>query len=143
MFTLVGRSLAEDGCEYFQGRPTEECRGCRYVQFCFNLKEGRVFRVVRRRKVDHECPIHEGGRVIAVDVTETGISVGVDADMAIPGSSISLDPWVCPRVGCSNHAICSCRGILPGTRLRVKERYEGLTCPLGMRRRRVSLEFLG
>lgn len=139
--TLVGSGLARQGCEYVQGVPGEECQGCRFISFCYNLPTGRRFRVTSIRKVEHDCLIHEDGKVHAVEVEPVGFDAGVDIQLAITGSTITIEPLTCGQLECPNFPLCYQRDAGQGSKFVVQKVSDELACMVGWKRKRVHLNF--
>jgi uncharacterized protein (UPF0179 family) len=93
------------------------------------------------RKIEHECLIHYDGKVHVVEVEGTGFEAGVDAQFAIPGSTISIGPLTCGQVECPNFRLCYQREIHQGTKFMVSKVSDDLVCMVGWKRKRVYLNY--
>ena len=88
--TLVGLKQAKKDMVFVFKGPLLECRECKYKQVCFNLEEGKRYKVTALRDATHECGIHEGG-VRAVEVEVIPFEGAISGRMVLEGSIVPLD----------------------------------------------------
>ncbi|PJB22268.1 MAG: hypothetical protein CO114_00925, partial [Euryarchaeota archaeon CG_4_9_14_3_um_filter_38_12] len=68
LVTLVGEKIAKKDNEFIYIGSLPECRGCKLKTVCFNLDEGRRYKITNIRDIHHDCKIHEGGvRIVEVE----------------------------------------------------------------------------
>ncbi len=88
MITLIGEKLAKKGLEFQYIGPLMECRDCKLKNVCFNLDEGKWYRVTKVRDKEHKCKVHEGNKVVTVEVEEIPVPIAVDANTVVEGETI-------------------------------------------------------
>lgn len=137
--TLVGERQAKVGQVFIFNGPLLECRECKYKQVCFNLEQGKRYKVTRIRDAKHGCKIHEGG-VMAVEVEIVPFEAGVKSRIAIEGSIVPLDEKGCRRIGCDHYRTCHPLGKKIGDKFKILKIFGILDCPEGLRITRVVLE---
>lgn len=137
--TLVGEKLAIVGKVFIFRGPLLECRDCKYKQVCFNLAEGRSYKVSRLRDAKHGCKVHEGG-VRAVEVELVPFEAGIKSRIAVEGSIVPLEEKGCRKIGCDHYWLCHPAGKKMGEKYKIKRLIGTLECPIGERISRVLLE---
>jgi uncharacterized protein (UPF0179 family) len=137
--TLVGEKQAKVGTIFIFKGALLECRDCKYKQVCFNLKEGKWYKVTAIRPARHECQIHEGG-VRAVEVEAIPFEAGVRSRIAVEGSTVTLEDKGCERIGCAHYRICHPHGKRFGEKYKIIKMKGTLDCPDGERISLVILE---
>lgn len=137
--TLVGERLAKLGSIFVFRGPLLECRDCKYKQVCFNLAEGKNYRISRLRDARHECKVHDGG-VRAVEVEVVPFKAGVKSRIAVEGSIVPLEDKGCRRIGCDHYWICHPPGKKTGEKFKIKRLMGTLECADGERISLVLLE---
>jgi uncharacterized protein (UPF0179 family) len=116
---------------------TEECSGCKINKICQDLVAGRRYKVVGLRDKEHDCPIHEGGKVRVVEVEEVPLEMSIPARKALDGALVKLDEEECPLTWCSNHWLC--RRAIYGTddlKVGIISVHEELSCPRELKLKR-------
>ncbi|MFW3145919.1 MAG: UPF0179 family protein [Thermoplasmatota archaeon] len=137
--TLVGRSLAREGAVFLYAGQADECSNCRLKDICQNLQEGKRYRIVKVREKDHDCPVHEDGKVSAVEVEEAPLEVSIPERKALEGAVVALEEE-CPLRWCHNHRYCR-RDLFPkGQKVALVEVYELLECPRDLKLKRSLVE---
>ena len=66
--SLIGVDLAEEGMEFTFVQPLKECSECKVKNVCFNLEQGRNYRVTAVRKKEIPCNVYNKGKVMAIEV---------------------------------------------------------------------------
>lgn len=129
IITLIGEELAKEGITFQYIGPLMECRECKLKNVCFNLQEGKFYRIKKVRDKKHDCKVHSGGVVISVEVEEVPIDISIPSDYAIDGSTVYYKPVNCTNWSCENIEICNPM-IKNNTKLHIVELGEKLKCPL-------------
>jgi uncharacterized protein (UPF0179 family) len=137
--TLIGEKQAKVGNVFIYNGPLRECRDCKYKTVCFNLKEGKWYKVSSIRTVRHECRIHEGG-VRAIEVEPVPFEAGVRSRMTVEGSTVTLEDKGCRKIGCDHYRLCHPWGKKTGEKYRILELKGNLDCPEGERITHVVLD---
>jgi uncharacterized protein (UPF0179 family) len=139
MLTVIGKKLAKEGLEFTYLGPVTDCKECKVRNICFHLEKGTKYRVVDVRKVNHDCPVHEGG-VTVVQVEEVPRDAIVSRKLAIEGSTISYERPRCRQRSCENWSLCFVPGLEQGYKKKVTSVGERVECRAGQNRVRVKLE---
>jgi len=130
--TMIQKEQAVLGHEFIFNRPAAECQECRVKAACLNLSDGRRYRVTRLRNVTHDCVL-SGDVVRVVEVEPSSLRIGVDANAARDGSTLSYQMAVCNNLSCDNFRLCRPQGLFNDMKVRILEVGERLNCPLGMK----------
>ncbi|NPA74962.1 MAG: UPF0179 family protein [Euryarchaeota archaeon] len=118
MITLVGKELAKEGLEFQYVGPLMECRACKLKNVCFNLDEGKWYRVVKVRDKEHECKVHEGGKVVTVEVEEIPVPLLLDVKTVVEGEVIEYHRMNC-HGECDDPTLCRPIGLRDGTKIKI------------------------
>ncbi len=127
LVTLVGEQLALEGQEFTYLGSNSECRNCQLKTVCFNLKQGRTYRITKIRDKSHDCNIHEG-KVIVVEVEELPLTVAISKEHP-EGATISIEKKDCKNIGCEVYDICTNTAFQNGKNYTIKKVYEKIKCP--------------
>lgn len=127
LVTLVGEKLAMKDVEFIYNKSLSECRDCKLKTVCFNLEEGKKYRIVKVRDVRHDCKIHEGG-VRVVEVERVPISIAIDSKQAIEGSTVTFELKDCKILSCKNYKLCHPMSIKDGTKVKVLSIRKDVEC---------------
>ncbi len=129
MITLIGKSLAQEGVEFQYLGPLQDCRGCKLKNVCFNLEEGKWYRITKVRDKEHDCKVYNDGKVVTVEVEEIPVELVIAAKNVVEGETITFKPANCKEYGCEFYELCNPRGLREGTKIKV-EKIEGkVSCP--------------
>ena len=137
--TLVGEKLAKEGNEFYFHGPLTECKECKVKGVCFNLEEGRTYRIISIREMTHECEIHDG-KVVAVEFELLPLEIALDPKHAIEGSNQKVRPQNCKNTTCPHVRICSKPKVSKKSSYKVLEVKGELDCPAGKDLRVVVME---
>ena len=130
--TLIGEKQAKKGNMFVYIGPLSECRECKVKTVCFNLEEGRKYKVKEIRAMHHNCKIHEGG----VRAVEHAIS----SDSAIEKARVTIDnPPNCPNRGCDNYKLCFPTGLKAASQYEIKVVKGNVNCTEGKKLKEVVL----
>ena len=102
--TLIGERLAKKGNEFIYHGSLSECRDCKVKTVCFNLEEGRVYRITEIRDMHHDCRVYEEG-VRAVEFEKLPKKLAVDVKDAVVDNTIVYNIEFCEnrRIDASDH----------------------------------------
>lgn len=128
--TLVGERWAVEGEEFIYLGPCPECKDCKVRTVCFNLQEGRRYRIMEIRDTKHPCKMHEGG-VVAVEYEMLPIQVAVETVKAMEGAVITFDNVKCGVKACQHKRICSQGLIKNGIRIKLVSMGAQMECVEG------------
>ena len=81
LVTLIGEKLARAGDEFIYIGPNNECRNCKLKTVCFNLQQGRFYKITKVRDKQHTCVVHEGN-VVVVEVNAIPILASIDKNLS-------------------------------------------------------------
>ena len=127
LVTLVGEQLALEGQEFTYLGSNSECRNCQLKTVCFNLKQGRTYRITKIRDKSHDCNIHEG-KVIVVEVEELPLTVAISKEHP-EGATITIEKKDCKNIGCDSYDVCTNIALQNGKNYTIKKVYEKIKCP--------------
>ncbi len=119
IITLVGKDMAKEGLEFQYMGPLMECRGCKLKNVCFNLDEGKWYRVVKVRDKEHECRVHNDGKVVTVEVEEIPVPILVAAKTVVEGEVLEYHRVSCHHADCEDRELCMPMGLRDGTKIKV------------------------
>ena len=119
IITLVGKELAKEGLEFQYLGPLLECRGCKLKNVCFNLDEGKWYRVVKVRDEEHDCKVHEGGKVVTVEVEEIPVLIAIPAKTVVEGEVMEFKRTNCHNLDCEEKDLCNPIGLRDGTKIKI------------------------
>ena len=118
IITLVGKELAKEGMEFQYVGPLLECRGCKLRNVCFNLDEGKWYRIVKVRDKEHDCKVHESSKVVTVEVEEIPVPIIVDAKTVVEGETLEYRRIPCRDCDCPEEYV-NPLGLREGTKVKV------------------------
>ncbi|MFQ6106966.1 MAG: UPF0179 family protein [Thermoplasmata archaeon] len=138
LVTLVGEKQVKEGNEFVYSGPLSECKDCRLKGVCFNLEEGKRYRISSVRTLHHNCRVHEEGvRVVEVEVVP--VDTAVDVKSAVEGSTITLKFPDCREIGCEHYRLCHPIGLKNRQKATIIEVIGRVDCPQKRPLKRVRL----
>ena len=137
LVTLIGEKLAKEGEEFIYFGPNNECRNCKLKTVCFNLQQGREYKIIKVRDKQHNCVIHEGN-VVVVEVDALPIVTAIDKNLS-EGSETKVNKNDCKNIGCDYFYICLKRAIQKDKIYRIVKFYDKIDCPKGYELYKVEL----
>lgn len=99
--------MAVKGIEFRYTGEAPECMDCPVKTVCHGLEKGKMYKVVDPRKKEHDCRVHQDGKVVAVQFEEAPLRIAVPKKMAVEGAIITLDQAACDIRWCENADLCS------------------------------------
>lgn len=129
MITLIGKDLAKEGLEFQYLGPLLECRSCKLKNVCFNLDEGKWYRITKIRDKEHDCKVHDGGKAVTVEVEEIPVPLAVEVRNVVEGESITFKPINCKEYGCEFYDLCHPLGLREGTKVKITKVEGEIDCP--------------
>ncbi|MGA1794133.1 MAG: UPF0179 family protein [Thermoplasmatota archaeon] len=138
--SLIGIALAVEGMTFTYLGPTPECEPCKLSKICQNLTPGRRYVLIKIRDKEHECPIHEKGKVIAVEVEELPMELSIPDRKALDSAVVTLDLEACSFRWCPNNRLCRYDNVPKGTKVFLSSVHEELECPRGLKLKRAVAE---
>ncbi|MCK4445288.1 MAG: UPF0179 family protein [Thermoplasmata archaeon] len=139
MVTLVGERQVKIGNEFIYLGPLMDCKECKLKGVCFNLEEGRKYRIKGVRGVRHECKIHDGG-VMVVEVEQTPLTIAANGKSAIEGSMITFEFPKCDEVACKAYKLCHPIALSNGGKGKILKVGGVLDCSKGHELKEVTIE---
>ena len=139
LITLLGKTHAEVGSEFYFIGPLTECKDCRLKGVCFNLEPGAKYRVTEVRSQEHECHEFYGDSVTAVVVEKIVTPAAIPKKQAM-GSSVVFESRKCDNIGCENWQFCCPSNARNGDRFSIADDLSDIKCPIGEQLRLVKLE---
>ena len=128
--TMIQKEQAVVGHEFIFLGPSTQCQECKVRGACLNQTDGRRYRVIKIRDVTHDCLL-SGDLVRVVEVEPSAPPVCLDLNIAREGSIVTYQAKACDDIICDNFTLCRPRGLENGTRVRVVEVRERLSCAKG------------
>lgn len=137
LVTLIGELLAKEGEEFVYRGPNNECRNCRLKTVCFNLQQGRQYKITKVRDKQHNCNLHEGN-VVVVEVSILPIVASIDKKLS-EGDETKVNRKECKNIGCNYFDLCENSAVQNDKTYTVKKTYEKIECPEGHELYKVEL----
>ena len=119
LITLIGKDLAKEGLEFQYLGPLPECKDCRLKNVCFNLDEGKWYRVVKVRDKEHDCRVHNGGKVVTVEVEELPVPIALNLKTIVEGETVEYHRIPCRDYSCEYYELCHPIGLREGTKIKI------------------------
>lgn len=138
--TLIGKSLALEGQVFTYIGTVPECGDCKLSGTCQNLSPGRRYRIDKVRDKEHDCPIYEDGKVVAVEVSDLPMEISVPGRKALESAIVTMEDEGCKWRWCENNRLCRMEYVPKGTKVLLVSVHEQLQCPKGLNLRRVLAE---
>jgi len=139
LMTLVPETLAKIGYEFYMVGPLPECKSCRLRSVCFQLEQGKVYKVTKVRENKHPCKIH-GRDVCIVEVEPSSFKTSVHEKRAVEGSMLEYVQVVCASPGCEHYHTCKPMFAKEGRKYKIKKVGKKLECLEGHDLKEVELE---
>jgi hypothetical protein len=127
LVTLIGEQLAVEGEEFTYIGSSNECKNCQLKTVCFNLKQGRRYRITKLRDKRHECGIHDG-KVVVIEVEELPLTVAITKELS-EGKTTTVKKKECKHIGCDFFDICTITALQNGKNYTIKKAYGKMECP--------------
>lgn len=127
--SLIGRSLAKKGTVFTYIGRADECEKCKLMKICQDLVPGKRYEVTAVREKDHDCPVHETGKAVVVEVEEAPLEISIPSRKAMEGAVVELDMEGCPLRWCSNHGLCRREYFTKGQKVSLVKVDKELVCP--------------
>ncbi len=139
MVTLVGERQVKIGNEFIYVGSLTNCKGCKLKGVCFNLEEGRKYRIKGVRGVRHECKIYDEG-VMVVEVERTPLRMAANGKSAIEGSTITFEFPKCDETTCETYRLCHPTALSSGGKGKILKVGRDLNCSMGHQLKEVIIE---
>ncbi len=138
--TLIGVDLAKkDGIFTFIGPLTGKCDECRIKNVCFNLEEGKKYRILDVREQINPCFVYNGNKVSTIEVEEIDDTYNIqNSKRLMEGSSIELKSMKCDFLTCPFIEKCNLLNIKKPKKIVVKKIVKKIKCPKGYDMREVE-----
>ena len=137
--TLIGEKQAKKDKIFLYLGPLSECRDCKVKTVCFNLEEGRTYRIKDIRAMHHNCKVHDSG-VHAVEYEIQPIEFAIDTNAAVEKARITAEEKAdCVDRGCENYKYCYPKGLKAGSQYEIKSVEGNITCSEGKSLKKVLL----
>ena len=140
--SLIGRSLAKEGVIFTYSGQADECAKCKLVNICQDLENGNRYRVIKVRKKEHDCPVHEKGKVVVVEIEEASLELSLSNRKAMEGAVVELDIEGCPLIWCPNHGYCRRELFSKGQKVSVIKVGKVMDCPRGLKLKRSQVKLV-
>ncbi|MEE8183080.1 MAG: UPF0179 family protein [Thermoplasmata archaeon] len=138
LVTLIGERQVKEGNEFVYTGPLSECKDCRLKGVCFNLEEGKRYRISSVRMLHHTCRVHEDG-VRVVEVETVPVDAVVSVKSAVEGSTVTLEFPKCGEIGCEHYRLCHPLGLKDRQKATIIEVKKKINCPQKRPLKRVKL----
>lgn len=139
LVTLVGERQVKEGNEFIYLGSLTECKECKLKGVCFNLEEGRKYKIKSVRGVRHECTIYDEG-VMVVEVVPAPLSIATKGKFAIKGSTITYEFPNCNEMTCETYRLCHPIALRSGGKARILEVGKDLDCARGYELKEITIE---
>lgn len=139
LITLVGERQVKEGNEFIYLGSLTECRECKLKGVCFNLEEGRKYKIRSIRGVRHDCKIFDEG-VRVVEVEQAPLTIASNGKGAIVGSTITYNFPNCNELSCSSYRLCHPIALRSGGKGKILEVGKDLDCTRGFELKEITIE---
>jgi uncharacterized protein (UPF0179 family) len=139
LVTLVGERQVKEGNEFIYLGSLTDCKECRLKSVCFNLEEGRKYKIKSVRGVRHECPIYDEG-VRVVEVVPTPLMIAMNGKSAIEGSTITYEFPNCNEMTCKTYRLCHPIALKSGGKAKILKVGKDLNCTKGHAMKEITIE---
>jgi uncharacterized protein (UPF0179 family) len=137
--TLVGEKWAVEGNEFIYLEPSSDCKDCKVKTVCFNLQEGRRYRIKSIRETRHPCKVHDAG-VVAVEFEELPVKVAMEANKVMEGVVVTFSTNGCQNTACMHRRLCSQNFIKSDQKVKILTLCGELDCVEGKKLMAVEIE---
>ncbi|UCD14724.1 MAG: UPF0179 family protein [Thermoplasmatales archaeon] len=137
LVTLIGELLAKENEEFIYLGPNNECRNCKLKTVCFNLQQGRQYKITKVRDKQHNCNLHERN-VVVVEVSILPLVASIDKKLS-EGAETKVNKKECKNIGCNYFDICTNNAVQNDKTYTLKKAYEKIECPEGYELFKVEL----
>jgi hypothetical protein len=138
--TLYPSTLVSPGREFIYIGEAPECADCKVRKICHDLKPGYRYRITALREKEHDCVVHDGGKVRVVEHEEMPLEIALSQRKAIEGAIVSIDEAECDARWCEGFHLCRRSALKVGTRVRIVSLGPDIECPGGMKLKRAIVE---
>ncbi len=139
LITLVGERQVKEGNEFIYLGSLTECKECKLKGVCFNLEEGRKYKIRNVRGVRHECKIFDES-VRVVEVEQAPLTVASNGKGAIVSSTITYNFPNCNEMSCSSYRLCHPIALKTGGKGKILEVGKDLDCTRGFELKEITIE---
>ncbi|KJE49388.1 MULTISPECIES: UPF0179 family protein [Acidiplasma] len=138
--TLIGVDLARKGDVFtFVGPLTGKCDECRIRNVCFNLEEGKRYKIVNVKEQINPCFIFNKNKVSTVEVEEMPNTFNVQYSRhLIDGISLELKSMKCDYITCPFIEKCNLINYKGSKKIVVRKVLGKIKCPKGYDMREVE-----
>lgn len=137
LVTLIGERLAKKNEEFMYLGPNNDCKNCKLKNVCFNLVQGRIYKITKVRDKKHNCNLHEGTAVV-VEVEKQPIITAIDKKHT-EGSKAKLENIDCDNIGCKYYDLCKME-VREDKNYIIKKIYGDIDCPLDLKLQKAEIE---
>jgi uncharacterized protein (UPF0179 family) len=139
LITLVGERQVKEGNEFIYLGSLTDCKECKLKGVCFNLEEGRKYKIRSIRGVRHECKIFDEG-VRVVEVESTPLVIASNGKGAIEGSTITYSFTYCNELACEAYKLCHPLALRSGGKAKILKVGKDLDCKRGFELKEITIE---
>ncbi|MEE9115843.1 MAG: UPF0179 family protein [Thermoplasmata archaeon] len=139
LITLVGERQVKEGNEFIYLGSLTECKECKLKGVCFNLEEGRKYKIKSVRGVRHDCEIFDES-VRVVEVEQAPLTVASNGKGAIVGSTITYNFPNCNELSCSSYRLCHPIALRSGGKGKILEVGKDLDCTKAFELKEITIE---
>ncbi len=138
---LVGKRIAKENFVFQFLGSVSECKDCPLKNICFSLDQGKYYRIVKIREKEHDCKIHDLGKVLTVELEELPVPVAVEKSKAIEGSVLTFSGDECNQIFCNYYDLCNPVGLRTGSKFKIESVLDDIECPKGKDLKRVLVRW--
>jgi uncharacterized protein (UPF0179 family) len=139
LITLVGERQVKKGNEFIYLGSLTECKECKLKGVCFNLEEGRRYKIRGIRGVSHECKIFDEG-VRVVEVESAPLVIASNGKGAIEGSTITYNFQYCNELICTTYKLCHPPALKSGGKAKILKVGKDVGCKRGFELKEITIE---
>lgn len=138
--SLIGLDLAKEGLEFKFVGPQVGCSKCRIKGVCFNLEQGKTYRITKVRDKENPCFVFNHDKVATVELEEVKEYLNIPSGKRLhEGSSITAKSMECDHYTCPNLETCNLVFDREGRKAVIKKIEGKVDCPKGYDLKRVQI----
>ncbi len=141
--TLIGLDQAVVGNTFRYVTPLQTCSECKIKNVCFNLEQGKTYRITEVRMKEQPCMVFNHGKVTAVSVEEVPEDFIMQYDRRVQeGSITNLKSMKCDHITCQFIEKCNLIHHRTDFRIKITSIVQKVDCPKGYNMRRVRASYV-
>ncbi|MCL4346227.1 MAG: UPF0179 family protein [Candidatus Thermoplasmatota archaeon] len=141
--TLIGLDQAVVGGTFRYVTPLQTCSECKIKNVCFNLEQGKTYRIKEVRMKEQPCNVFNTGKVTAVSVEELPEEFIMEYDRRVQeGSVTATRSMKCDYITCQYIEKCNLIHHRNDGKVKISSIGQKVECPKGYNMRKISGSYI-